>query len=46
MLINLDVLRKYWNTENMVKQCENLKKKLKGVNTCCFSTIPVKIFEK
>ena len=30
----------------MVKQCENLKKKLKGVNTCYFSTIPAKICAK
>ena len=28
---------------NRVKQCENLKKKLKGIHTCCFSIIPVKI---
>ena len=32
----------YMNIGNSFKQCENLKKKLKGVNTCCFSTIPVK----
>ena len=30
----------------MVKQCENLNRKLKVVNTCCFSTFPVKICEK
>ena len=31
------------NIGNKLKQYENLKKKLKGLNTCCFSTIPVKI---
>ena len=35
-----------WKIGNMVKQRENLKKKFKGVNKCCFSTIPVKICEK
>ena len=34
------------DTGNKVKQCENLKKKLKRVNTSCFSKIPVKICEK
>ena len=34
------------NIENRVKQCENLEKKLNGVNTCCFSTISDKICEK
>ena len=34
------------NIGNLVKQCENLKKILKGVNTYCFSTIPAKICEK
>ena len=29
-----------------MKQCENLKRELKVVNTCCFSTIPVKVFAK
>ena len=29
-----------------VKQRENLKKKLQGVNICCFSTIFVTIFVK
>ena len=31
---------------NRVKQCEKLKKKLEGLNTCCFSTIPVEIYAK
>ena len=31
---------------NSVKQCESLEKKLKGVNTCCFSTIPDKVCAK
>ena len=30
------------NIGKMVKQCEHFKKKLHGVYTCCFSTIPVK----
>ena len=34
------------NIRNMVKQCENLEKKLKGVNTCYFSAIPAKICAK
>ena len=34
------------NIENRVKQYENLKKKLEDVNTCSFSTISVKIYEK
>ena len=34
------------NIGNRVKQCENLKKKLESVNTCCFSTILAKICAK
>ena len=34
------------NIGNRVKQFENLKKKLMGANTCCFSTILVKICAK
>ena len=34
------------NIGNWVKQCENLKKKLKCVNKCCFSTIPDKVCVK
>ena len=34
------------NIGNGVKQCENLKKKLKGVNIFCFSTISIIIFAK
>ena len=41
--LNLHVPR---NIGNRVKQFENLKKKLKGVNACCFSTIPVKFRAK
>ena len=40
------IVTKYWNIGNTVKQCENLKKKLKNVKTCCFSTISVKICKK
>ena len=37
----------YQDIENIKnQQCENLKKKLRGVNTCCFLTIPVNIFAK
>ena len=34
------------NKKNKAKQCENLKKNLKGVNTCYFLTISVKSFAK
>ena len=34
------------NIGNRVKQCENVKKKLKGVNICSFSTISVQICAK
>ena len=34
------------NIGNRVKQCKNLKKIFKGVNACCFSTIPVKTCAK
>ena len=34
------------NIKNMVKQFENLKKKLKGINTYSSSTVPVKICAK
>ena len=34
------------NIGNRVKQCENFKKKLKGINTCCFSTISGKVCKK
>ena len=34
------------NIGNRVKQCENLKKKLKGANICCLSKISVKICAK
>ena len=34
------------NIENRDKQCENVKKKLKGVNICSFSTISVQICAK
>ena len=31
------------NSGNRFKQCENLNRKLKGINTSCFTTTPVKI---
>ena len=34
------------NIGNKVKKCENLKTKLKVVDTCCFLTIPVKNCKK
>ena len=34
------------NIRKKVKQCENLKKKWKSINKCCFPTIPIKIFAK
>ena len=44
MKLNLHVPTK--NIANSVKQCEYSKNKLKGVNTCCFSTMLVKICTK
>ena len=34
------------NIGNRVKQCENLRNKLKGVNVCCFSANPAKTCAK
>ena len=45
--IKYDSIYMYENIGNKrVKQCENLKKKLQGVNICCFSTIFVIICVK
>ena len=45
--IKYDSIYMYENIGNKrVKQRENLKKKLQGVNICCFSTIFVTIFVK
>ena len=40
---NLDVAK---NIGNRDEQCENVQKKLKGINRCCFKTFSVKIWEK